>query len=291
VTVGIALPSDNEVEESEDEEDEEDVEEDGDEGEEADEADRGFRSVQAGRDDSNRDQLQTIEGQVARLGIDDAESLEPTSSDKIWAELMQAANHRQTLFHSHCTLNNLHGVASLLGRYKDDPFVNWRNKDGVNCVALAAVEGHDKMIQFLHGKGGDLNNVDRRGRTPLMEVALWGRLKVVNFLLEHGADPCAKDRKGRGAYFYSRPSRRTARMREGFSHYQESNEAELNRRIIAIKLEAFEPVIEAEKTASSSSIEPKCGGAEGTCYVSVAARARGNCALSWNYRAFCGFVL
>jgi hypothetical protein len=83
VTVGIALPSDNEVEESEDEEDEEDVEEDGDEGEEADEADRGFRSVQAGRNNSNRDQLQTLEGQVARLGIDDAESLEPTSSDKI----------------------------------------------------------------------------------------------------------------------------------------------------------------------------------------------------------------
>ncbi|KAK4099087.1 hypothetical protein N658DRAFT_498672 [Parathielavia hyrcaniae] len=70
------------------------------------------------------------------------------------------------------------------------------------------------MIQFLHDKGGDVENVDRGRRTPLMEAALWGWLKVVNFLLEHSADPYAKDRKGRGAYFYSKSSRGTARMRE-----------------------------------------------------------------------------
>ena len=48
-------------------------------------------------------------------------------------------------------------------------------------------------------------------------------------------------------------------MREEFSHCQESREAELNSRIIAIKLQAFEPVIGAEETASSSSNEPKRG--------------------------------
>lgn len=257
MTVGVSLPNDDEDEESEDEENEEVDEED--EGEEAEEVNRDFRSLQAERDDSNRDQLQNLEDQAARLSIGDAETLEPPSFNKIWGELMQDAHYRQSLFNSHCVLNDLRGAASLLETYKDDPFVSWRNKDGVNCIALAAVEGHDTMIQFLHDKGGDLNNADTRRRTPLMEAALWGRLKVVNFLLEHGADPYAKDHKGRGVYFYSRPSRRTARMREVFNHYQESSEAELNRRIIAIKLQASEPVIGAEETASSSSNEPKRG--------------------------------
>lgn len=90
-----------------------------------------------------------------------------------------------------------------------------------------------------------------------MEAALWGRLKVVIFLLEHGADPRAKDRKGRGAYFYSRPPKRMARMRE-FSGYEENCKAEPNRGIITVKLQASEPVTTVEKTASPGPpIEPK----------------------------------
>jgi ankyrin repeat protein len=97
----------------------------------------------------------------------------------------------------------------LLKTYKDDLFVNYRDARGINCIAQAAAEGHDEMIQFLHSKGGNLlDNVDCRGRTPLMESALWGRLKVVEFLLKHGANPRAKDRKGRNAYFTRHPQGR-----------------------------------------------------------------------------------
>ncbi|KAK4099088.1 hypothetical protein N658DRAFT_517534 [Parathielavia hyrcaniae] len=63
--VAVALPNDDEVEESEDEEDEEVDEED--EGEEADEANRDFQSLQAGRDDSNRGQPQTLEARSRSL--------------------------------------------------------------------------------------------------------------------------------------------------------------------------------------------------------------------------------
>jgi uncharacterized protein len=93
----------------------------------------------------------------------------------------------------------------LLETYKDDPFVSHIDDYGVNCVTLAAIEGHDRIIQFLYSRGGDLSNVDHRGRTPLMESALWGRLKAVEFLLKHGADPRMKDRNGRTTYFYSLP--------------------------------------------------------------------------------------
>ncbi len=261
MTVGITLPNEDEDEDSMDEECEEnDIEG---ESEEAKEDNRDFRSLQTERGSNYRDQLQTLEDQVERLGIGDTETLElpsfdtetlePPSSDTVLEELMQDACYRQSLFDSHCILNNLHGVAFLLETYKDDTFISQRNKRGVNCIAWAAIEGHDKMVQLLYDKGGDLNNADSRGRTPLMEAALWGRLEVVNFLLEHGADPRAKDRRGRSAYFYSRPSTTTARMRDNFPDYQESIEAERNRRIIAINLQAFEPVTAIEETASLDS--------------------------------------
>ncbi|EOO03073.1 putative tpr domain-containing protein [Phaeoacremonium minimum UCRPA7] len=179
---------------------------------------------------------------------------EPKSpGEKILQELMKEVDYRQDRFNSDCILNDLCGVAFLLQTFKDDSFVSYRDESGVNCIALAAVEGHGQMIQFLHDKGGDLNNSDNRGRTPLMEAALWGRVKAVDILLERDADTRAKDRKGRRAYFYSRPSKKTARMRERLGCSQEKSDAEGNRRIIAVKLEVFEPVPTAGETLRSAS--------------------------------------
>jgi len=63
--VGAALLNDDKVEEREDEEDKEVDKED--KGEEADEANRDFQNVQAGRDDSNRGQPQTLEARSRSL--------------------------------------------------------------------------------------------------------------------------------------------------------------------------------------------------------------------------------
>lgn len=92
------------------------------------------------------------------------------------------------------------------------PYCQERHRHGVGTLPLTG-----------HNRGGDINNVDSRGRTPLMEAALWGRLRAVDYLLEHGADAGAKDVKGRSAYYFARPLARTARMRQEFSRwYRES---------------------------------------------------------------------
>ena len=65
-----------------------------------------------------------------------------------------------------------------------------------------------------------------------MEAALWGRLDVVKFLLTNGANPNLEDRKGRGVYV-------------------ENSEAESNRRIIAVRLQSYEPVTVGQPSSNS----------------------------------------
>ncbi|KAI9162740.1 Cytochrome P450 monooxygenase CLM2 [Paramyrothecium foliicola] len=207
--------------------------------------------------DESSDDFESSKDEDAKEESNDAETKEQPSPDQVLRELMQDPHYRQSVFNSYCITNDLPGVGPLLETYKHDPFVSRRDNHGVNFVVLAAVEGHDEIIRFLHVNHDDLNNVDSRGRTPLMEAALWGRLKVGEFLLQHSADLYAKDHQGRTAYVYSRPSKHTARMRDKFDRYQESREAENNRRVIAIRLQEFEDVTETEE--ASVPIEIKCG--------------------------------
>ncbi|KAK3904868.1 hypothetical protein C8A05DRAFT_42115 [Staphylotrichum tortipilum] len=208
VTVGIPLPSDDEDEESEDEESEDE------ESEEADEPEDVW-SPQAEQDE----QLGTLESQIKRLSIGDTETPKVPSRAQGMAKLMQNANDRQARFNACCVRNDLHRIESLFEQYKDDPFVSQRSKSGYHCITLAASKGHVRILQFLHSKGGDLNTADKRGRTPLMEAALWGRAQAVDFLLNNDADPDVQDKKGRRAYFYALPSRKTARIEPNHGHF------------------------------------------------------------------------
>ncbi len=63
----------------------------------------------------------------------------------------------------------------------------------------AAKTGNDEVInEFLkHGFPVDVHNVD--GYTPLMMSAYYGQQSTVTTLLKHGADRCARDKKGNTA--------------------------------------------------------------------------------------------
>jgi ankyrin repeat protein len=109
---------------------------------------------------------------------------------------MQDRKYRFSCYISLCILNNIHDIENLLRRY-NDPFIMEKNDDGDNGVSLAAVESARYVLIYLHSKGTDLNNVNKNGRTPLMQDSLWGRIQVVDFLLSQQVNPLLRDCKGK----------------------------------------------------------------------------------------------
>lgn len=64
-------------------------------------------------------------------------------------------------------------------------------------LAWAAVEGHDKAVEFLLARDcSGIDYWDRTGKTALHHAAMKGFLRVVNVLLSKGADPNPQDTEG-----------------------------------------------------------------------------------------------
>lgn len=69
------------------------------------------------------------------------------------------------------------------------------------------------MVRLLYKNGADVNSINDRGRTPLMEASLWGRSDVVKFLIDHNALKDMKDRRGRRAVDLAEDSKCNKRER------------------------------------------------------------------------------
>jgi ankyrin repeat protein len=77
---------------------------------------------------------------------------------------------------------------SSLSQTSQDSFANAVDDEGNNGILLAAAEdaGLD-TVKWLEQKGVSIDQRNYYDRTALMEAALWGRLKTVQFLIDRGA--------------------------------------------------------------------------------------------------------
>ena len=61
---------------------------------------------------------------------------------------------------------------------------------------MAACEGRVEVVQYLAEQGADVDKADNKGGSPLQKAAGKGHLMVVRTLVEHGADKDKADNDG-----------------------------------------------------------------------------------------------
>lgn len=72
-------------------------------------------------------------------------------------------------------------------------------RDGEELLMLASGLGHVEIVRLMVTSGIDANGRGLKQRTPLMASAAFDRVEVARVLLEHGADPQARDDDGKTA--------------------------------------------------------------------------------------------
>ena len=93
---------------------------------------------------------------------------------------------------------------------RDLKWVRWLLKKGVNPnerhhltgdtplhTAVSCEDPDARIVRLLLEHGADPNARDRNGRTPLHYAAIYGHYEIVKLLTDFGADPCARDSSGR----------------------------------------------------------------------------------------------
>jgi len=111
------------------------------------------------------------------------------------------------------------GEGSLLIRYcrysENDPIAFFLLKNGAKPDTLRSPAGRtalhvaaayyacEPLCEALLKAGADINARTNDGATPLMLAANSAKLRLVKWLIQKGADPLLKDKKGKTAYDYA----------------------------------------------------------------------------------------
>lgn len=119
-----------------------------------------------------------------------------------------------------------------------------RTTTGRTTLHLAARGDYPRLVRLLLEHGADPNARDVDGRTPLMESCLWGRLHNVRLLIQYGADngiPCVRDGQRYLPVDFARDTEENAEERRNLSdeevYNEDTSERGKDRKIIVSLLE------------------------------------------------------
>ncbi len=92
--------------------------------------------------------------------------------------------------------NNLERLKKLVerkNRFLPKPDINARTEEGISALMVAVSQENLKMVKYLVEHGADINATDFQGVSVLMRATVKGNLEIVKYLVEHGAQINAKD--------------------------------------------------------------------------------------------------
>ena len=80
---------------------------------------------------------------------------------------------------------------------KNGADVNANGKNGYTALMLASFKGCLEIIEYLVGKGADVNAKNgNNGNTALIMASKQGHHEILKYLLENGAEVIDKDKNG-----------------------------------------------------------------------------------------------
>ncbi|QES90304.1 ankyrin repeat domain-containing protein [Rhizosphaericola mali] len=101
---------------------------------------------------------------------------------------------------------------ALVRKPKQEEIISWFIQNGANPNQVdnsgntpfyyASSSRDTSVLAMLLPKLKNINLANKEGETPLMNAVQNGNTQVVNYLLEHGANPEAKDAKGNNLAYY-----------------------------------------------------------------------------------------
>ena len=115
---------------------------------------------------------------------------------------------------SDCVTGHVKSVKKYLKNSSETSiFIHEKDKRGNTTLVMASCETCSEMVSLLLDHGANVNAINHKGRSALMEATLWGRLDNVKILLARGVNKDPKDHKGCTAANLALPNQRNQRER------------------------------------------------------------------------------